>query len=236
MTDQIVPIFRGLCLGAIFLALVGIVVRDRVRYCASFTAYLAAVFTGEMLVIASPALFFTPKSWMVREVIYSLIRVGVAAQLAATVFAAFPGAKARARRVLFLTLIVTASMMIGMPAAFTYKAVAMDWLPRVMTGTVWLMTGIALLVVYYRVPLDPFHKAILTGFVPYDLVCVTLADLMQRHGFQGFVAYGNVIQPPAYFLLLAYFARESWRRDAVPATVSPALLEMLHPWRARVRV
>jgi hypothetical protein len=230
-----IELFRALVMGAIFMALVGIVVRDRARYCWSFTAFLAAVFTGEMLVIAWPDVFFTPKAWMIRQFIYSVLKMTIAVQLAAIVFAAFPGAKARARRVLFLMLIVTASMMVGMPAALSYQGVAVEWMPRVLSGTIWLMTGIAILVVYYRIPLDPFHKAILTGFVPYNLICVSLGDLMHRYGFIEFIPYFNMVQPPAYFLLFAYWAKQTWRRDEVPEAVSPALLQALHPWRARAR-
>src|SRR5207245_6096893 len=70
------PILAGLIEGAIFLALVGIIVRGRVRYCWSFTGYLATVFTGDLLVIAWPNIFFTPEAWMVRQSVYGALKMG----------------------------------------------------------------------------------------------------------------------------------------------------------------
>jgi hypothetical protein len=226
-----ISLIPALTEGAIFLALIGILVQGRARYCRCFAGYLAAVLTGDLLIMAWPEVFYTRKAWVVSQSIYSILKMGVAAELTATVFAAFPGAKARARRTLFLTLIVTASMMIGIPHALTFQAVVMEWMPRLLSGTIWLMTGIAILVVYYRIPLDPFHRMIVTGFVPYHVICVSLYDLIHRYGWS-FLPYFNKIQPAAYLLLVAYWAKESWRREELPE-VSRNLVYALHPWRVR---
>jgi hypothetical protein len=122
-----------------------------------------------------------------------------------------------------------------MPKALEPQVLIMEWMPRLLAGTIWLMTGIAILVVYYRIPLDPFHRAILTGLVSYNLICVTLYDLLHRFGWE-YLPRFKPMQGPAYLLLLAYWAKATWRRDAAPEAVSPALVQMLHPWRsARAR-
>jgi hypothetical protein len=228
------PITAGLIEGAIFLTLAGVLTRGRLHYCRSFVLYLAAVFTGDLLTMSWPGVFYTQKAYITFQLVYSGLKMGIAAELVATVFAAFPGAKTRARRALFLTLIVTASMMVGMPKTLNPVILFMEWMPRLMSGTIWLMTGIAILVVYYRIPLDPFHKAILTGCVVYHLICVSLYDLLHRNG-SAFVPYFDAMQAPAYLMLLAYWANATWRRDTVPEAVSPGLVQALHPWRAKVR-
>jgi hypothetical protein len=228
------PILSGLVEGAIFLTLVGILTRGRLNYCRSFAFYLAAVFTGDLLMDAWPSVFYTKTFWITCQLFYTVLKVWVAAELAATVFAAFPGAKVRARRALFIILIVTASMMVGMPKTVDPVILFKEWMPRLLAGTIWLMTGIALLVVYYRIPLDPFHRAILTGFVVYNLLTVSLFDLLHRFGWQ-YAAEVDRLQAPTYLLLLVYWAKASWRPDTVPEAVSPTLVQALHPWRARAR-
>jgi hypothetical protein len=225
-------ILPALIEGALFLTVAGILTRGRFHYCRSFVYFLAAVFTGDLLTMSWPSVFYTKTAWITFQLFYAVLKMGIAAELAATVFAAFPGAKARARRTLFMILIVTASMMVGMPKTVDPVILFREWMPRLMSGTIWLMTGIAILVVYYRVPLDPFHRAILTGSVVYNLLSVSLYDLLHRYGWH-YLAYMDPLQAPSYLLLLFYWARASWRPDTVPEAVSPALVQALHPWRAR---
>jgi hypothetical protein len=115
-------------------------------------------------------------------------------------------------------------------AGATYQQVLFDWQPRVLAGTIWIMTGLALLITWYRVPVHPYHKSILLGFVPYLLVFTTLLSLTQRWGWDFFGPYLQAGDPAAYMLLTGFWAWASWRRAAQPA-VSPALLHRLQPWR-----
>jgi hypothetical protein len=227
-------ILPGLTEGAIFLTLVGILSRGRFHYCRSFVVFLAAVFTGDLLTMSWPSVFYTKPVWIALQLFYAVMKMGIAAELAATVFEAFPGAKARARRTLFVMLIITASMMVGMPKTVDPMVLFREWMPRLMSGTIWLMTGITILVVYYRIPLDPFHRAILTGSVTYNLITVSLYDLLRRYGWH-YLDYVDALQAPTYLVLLLYWARASWRPDTVPEAVSPALVQALHPWRARAQ-
>jgi hypothetical protein len=228
------PLLPALIEGALFLTVVGVLVRGRYHYCRSFVYLLAAVFTGDLLIMTWPSVFYTKTVWISFQLFYAVLKMGIAAELAATVFEAFPGARARARQTLFIILIVTASMMVGMPKTLDPVILFKEWMPRLMSGTIWLMTGIALFVVYYRIPLDPFHRAILTGSVVYNLLSVSLYDVLRRFGWH-YLAYIDPLQAPSYLLLLLYWAKASWRPDTVPEAVSPALLQALHPWRARAR-
>ena len=45
--------------------------------------------------------------------------------------------------------------------------------PQIIAATVWLFTITSLVIVHYRIPIDPWHRAILLAFVPYLLVFTT---------------------------------------------------------------
>jgi hypothetical protein len=72
---------------------------------------------------------------------------------------------------------------------------------------------------------DRFHKAILTGFVPYLLVFTIGLNAIDSYGWSDSVRKTvNYVHTSAYILLLAYWARAAWApltapvvaRDAVP--------------------
>ena len=48
-----------------------------------------------------------------------------------------------------------------------------DQIPQIIAATVWLFTLTSLVIVHYRIPIDPWHRAILISFVPYQLVFTT---------------------------------------------------------------
>ena len=163
--------------------------------------------------------------------LFDALRVAIAVELGFRVFQAFPRAQATARWVLFVLLIGTCVALIGIPVAATYHQVVLDWQPRVLTGTIWIMNGLALLITWYRIPVHPYHKAILLGFVPYLLIFTTLLSLTKQWGWDVVGPYIQAADPIAYLLLMAFWARSAWRRETQP-DVSPALVRMLQPWRA----
>lgn len=222
----------------VLLTLAGIMARRRTRLCWSFVAYLAAILTCNSLVTFWPERFFTAKFWFLQQALYDGLKMAIAVELAYRTFQAFPGAQATARRIFFLALlVVTALAVFGVPGVASSSSPALyggnllDWEPRVLTGTIWLLNGVALLVVWYRVPIHPYHKAILLGFVPYLLVFTTLLRLLQHYGFE-ILPLVQSAEPAAYMLLVAWWAYAAWAPEPA-ADVSPAVLQTLQPWRAR---
>jgi hypothetical protein len=217
----------------VLLALAGIVARHRARMCWSFLAYLITTFACNSLISLWPDTFFVSWFWMLKQALYDCLRLAIAVELAYRTFRAFPGAQATARRLVFAILAVTSLALIGIPSGLSagspalYNAALQEWEPRVMTGTIWLMNGLAVLVIWYRVPIHAYHKAILLGFVPFLLVFTTLLRLLQIYGWDVLPLVQSA-EPAAFLLLMAWWAHAAWEPEPAP-DVSPALLQTLQP-------
>jgi hypothetical protein len=210
--------------------LAGILFRRRAHLCWSFVAYLLAALSYNALVTVWPDTFYTQGFWMIMHGLFDALRVAIAVELGFRTFQAFPRAQATARRLLFILLSGTCVALISIPLAASYNQVVFDWQPRVLTGTIWIMNGLALLITWYRVPVHPYHKAILLGFVPYLLIFTTLLSLTKQWGWDFFGPYLQAADPVAFMLLTAFWGVSAWRRDAQP-DASPALVRLLQPWR-----
>jgi len=211
----------------VLLTLAGIVTRHRARMCWSFLAYLVTILACNSLISLWPDTFFVSWFWMLKQALYDCLRLAIAIELAYRTFRAFPGAQNTARRMVFAILAVTSLALIGVPSGLSagspalYSAALQEWEPRVMTGTIWLMNGLAVLVIWYRVPIHAYHKAILLGFVPFLLVFTTLLRLLQIYGWEVLPLVQSA-EPAAFLLLMAWWAHAAWEPDTAP-DVSPAL-------------
>ena len=112
-----------------------------------------------------------------------------------------------------------------------YRAALHEWEPRVLMGTIWLLNALALLVIWYRVPLHMYHRAILLGFVPYLLVFTTILRMLRHYGWE-ILPLVQSAEPAAYMLLVGWWCYAAWAPEPAP-DVSPAVLQRLQPWRAR---
>lgn len=202
--------------------LLGMMLRGRVALCWSFTFYVVAIMLGNGLVTLSPERFFTPSFWVLKQGVYDLLKMATAIELAWRAFAAFPGAWRTARVVLAAILATTTLTLAWLTPRSSYDTIC-DWQPSVATAAVWLLTAIAVLVVFYQIPIGDWQRAIVLGYAPYLLLFVTLLSFMKRHGW-AVVAEISILDQLAYLALVLYWARAAWRRDApttAPAT-SPA--------------
>jgi hypothetical protein len=217
--------------GLAFLALAGIVYRQRAHLCWSFVAYLLTVVVVNALLILWPAQYFKQWFYILTHGVVDALKMGIALELGYRIFQAFPRAKTTALRTFFCLLCLTALALIGVPVATTYDNVLLEWQPRVLTGTIWIMNGLAILITWYRVPVHAYHKAILLGFVPYLLIFTTVLSLLREKGW-GIMPYLQSVDYVAYAVLMGFWAWSSWRRETQPEA-SPALIRLLQPWRAR---
>lgn len=233
----------------VLTVLTGLFVRGRYRVCYLFVPYLLVVLGADLLLLLGPKSveadgilmsllgakgFYSRTFWFIKELSINLLRFGVALELAYRTFRAFPGARSTARGVLLLLIGITlASVLVVTPQV---SAVNTDdrieqlvgrLQPRVLNGTVWLLTGIAAVVVWYRLPVDRFHKAILTGLVPYLLVfTIGLSAIETNKWSQGIVENVNHVHTVAFQLLLAFWAWAAWapvRMPVQPQGPLPAL-------------
>jgi hypothetical protein len=199
-----------------FFALAGILVRRRAHLCWTFVAYLVTVLVLNSLISFWPEHFFNTWFWVLAHVLFTGLRMGIAVELTFRTFQAFPGAKVTARRLLFGLLLATSFALVASPDGIEsankgwYELVALDLQPRVLTGAIWLMNGLAILITWYRVPVHTYHKALLLGFVPYLLLFTVAMNLLKAFG--GSVReYVGYFKNAGYQALLVYWAYTAWR-------------------------
>jgi len=220
--DQVVVAFLAEAVVAAVAA--GLLVRGRWRLSWFFTAYLVVVFGCEVAITWWPRVFFRPGFWMLKEAVYDVLKLGVTVELAWRTFRVFPGAGAAARRVMALILLVTTVVTVAASGrGLSYLTVAGELHPRVINGTIWLLAATLGLAQWYRVPLHPFHRAILASLGAYLAVFGVLLHLEGLHGWAA-QPYLNALDPAAYLLLTLYWAHLAWRPESALARAHLATL------------
>jgi hypothetical protein len=204
---------------ALAIVLAGVLVRSRYRLWWLFALYLALTLVSTVMLVAWPSRFYTTAFWQGKETALDFIRFAMALELAYRTFRAFPGALATARWSLLLVLLVTLATVLLSGGTHDYQSFLADVHPRVLNGSIWLFTAIAAIVLWYRLPVNAFHKAVLLSYVPYLLVFSVCIKLLGSVGAAGWerawpVRYLNQL---SYVTLTIYWAYAAWRRSEVPA-------------------
>ena len=204
----------------ILAAVAGILYRRRDRNCYTFLLYLGAVLISDLLILLWPEHFYKRMFWLWKEILNNALRFGVALELAFRTFRAFPGARSTARGVVLLLLAVTLVTIVAVSGDASsgttlgppsLEQIAGRIQPRLLNGTIWLFTAIAATILWYRLPVDAFHKAILIGFVPYLLIFTAGLNLLDSYGWdQALRTHINYAHTGAYYLLMAYWVRAAW--------------------------
>jgi hypothetical protein len=208
------------------VVLVGTVARRRYRECLAFPGYVVSVLLCETLVSAWPDLFYRAWFWYLKQSLWDAAKLAIGLEIAFRAFRSFPGARPTLQALLALVLAGTTAAVISLPPGLTHDAVVFEWQPRVLTGTIWLMTALMMVVVYYRLPMRPFPLAILSGFVPYLLLFVTLLNVLRHHGWS-VRPWVNLVDAWCYLALVVFWAVATWKRDALPAA-SPQVIRRLN--------
>jgi len=203
------------CVGLLLLAacLTGLIVRGRHRLCVSFTLYLAAVLLSDALVLLSPGRFRSWDFWVLKESIHNLLKFAIALELTVRTFRSFPGARKTVTGLVLGVLVLTWFSVGPRPrlAAGTTEDLALNLQPYVLAGTVWLFIAISGLILWYRLPVNALHKALLLGFVPYLLIFTVAINLRRSYGAEA-GALASYVKNVAYQVLLAYWVYAAWRR------------------------
>jgi hypothetical protein len=191
------------------LVLVGVLVHRRhYQQMPLFTLFVGGSALSSVLV----ALHYTRDAWMLQQVVVAALRFGVALELTYCIFGAFPAAAATARRVMLVILVATALTAISasMPDAVYTRSHA-EAIPRLAAAAAWILTALAVLVLWYRLPLAPLPRAILMGYAPYLLIFTIslslLFDASTEH-LRPWLGYMNMF---AFFVLANYWCRVAWR-------------------------
>lgn len=215
--------------------LAGIGRRGLARLCYTFPIYLAVVALGDSLAMAWPEQLYTWPVWVTRETTHALLKIAIAVELSVVCFEAFPGAADRARRAILGMLTFTFAALLLPTGAKDFPALALELQPRVANGIAFLFLAIWSLVVWYRIPVDRFHLAILRGFIPYLLIFTVSLRLPVSLGarFTTIAGYAGVA---AYLAMLGYWAVAAWSHGREPAgdvAIPESVVNRLQPWRAR---
>jgi len=199
------------------IAWIGLVLRQRWRLAWLFSAYVPVVVVCGLLQAIAPAQFFVAWFWMAKQVAYDILKLGIALELAWRTFRAFPGAQAAARPVLLAILGFTTVAVMAAPtdssASELFLIASGQLHPRVLNGTIWLMAATLALAHWYRVPVHPFHAALLASFAAY---LTLFGTLLRLEGLYGWAAqpYLNAVDPPAYLALVCWWAFLAWRTES----------------------
>jgi hypothetical protein len=207
--------------------LIGLYVRGRHRACWSFPVYLAVALVCNTLVSVWPETFYEYDFWQKKQAAYDILNLIIALELGARAFAHFPGALATAR-VVALFVLTASTIVVTSTAAgsFNPEAAHYDWLAGTSTASVWVFGAVALLVVWYRIPVDDMHRAILMGFVTYLALFTVGTGILKHYGWQAHPAFWKV-ETAAYLLLVSLWAVAAWHREEEAPALSPAVAERL---------
>ncbi|PYQ52766.1 MAG: hypothetical protein DMF78_10635 [Acidobacteria bacterium] len=203
--------------------LVGLFVRHRAHLCWSFVVYLAWGFIGNSLITFWPDQFYRQWFYMLMQASQDVLKLAIAAELAYRTFKAFPGAAARVRILLAPLFFVPVLFLSKVPPGATLEDMMRLYQPQVLTGVIWLMTAITLLIAWYRVPIHPMNRAILIGFAAYLLTFTTLLNILRDFGFENLMRFIGMADGYAYLLLLGGWAYAAW----VPARRPVVSLDVL---------
>jgi hypothetical protein len=195
---------------ALLALLVGVVWRGKLRECWAFPIYVLAILVGNTLASVWPSRFYTPTFWVFKQGAYDLLKMAIAVELGYRAFRAFPGAWHSARLLLLAILASSTALLATLTPRSSYRTL-WEWQPGVVTAAIWLLTGTALLVVWYRIPVRDWQRAIMLGLGPYLLVFVTLMDMLRRRGWTIRTEIG-VVDSVAYLAVVLYWLRAAWRR------------------------
>lgn len=208
---QISIIVVGVLLEASILS--GLAVRRRLSRNICFALYMASVLVAETVTLLRPEALLHARPWVLVQLLHAMLRHLVAIELAFYTSRAFPGARRRFRVFFWTMTIATLAVPFLWPVDLTSTVtIVTKVLPRVLYTAIWLFLGLGALVLWYRLPLQSMHKAVLLGFVAY-LVLATFALNLLRHWGVVHREVTGYLNSLGYLLVLAFWALAAWRPE-----------------------
>lgn len=209
---------------ALLVTVLGLAWRGRGRRCWAMWAYLWFALVGNTLTTTWPDVFFNMDFWARRQIAFDVLKLLVAGEVAFRALGAFPGAQASWRTSVLAGLSLAALLFLLLPHE-SAKGMLFVGQPQLVILTVWLFTMTALVVVFYRIPIDPWHRSILLGFGAYQLVFTAAVGLGQQMGMPTF-PWLQRLDSLAYLGLVCAWAWAAWRHEE-ELVVSPEVRRAL---------
>jgi hypothetical protein len=215
--------------GVLAAAIAGLVWRRRHRLCLSFFVFLWTVLIPDVLALLWPKPFYTRWFWALKETAQTALMIAVSLEMAYLAFGAFPRARVRVVALLAVLGGLTALVLNLQPPSLIdpYD----EWLGRLTpicyAGIVWLYVSIFLVAAYYRVPVHPFHRVVILGFVLFLTVSTGALGTLGEAGKEVYSTF-KPLGPAALVATEGLWAWAAWRR--LPAPESTELMRQLQPW------
>ena len=226
------PLGFGLSATLLLFVLWGLVRRGRWRLSRFFLAYVLFGVLSNGLKAFWPAQFYRGWFYLVAETVYLVLKLGIALEAAWRTFRAFPGARSNARLIACAVLSATALLVLTVPVRGSgydvYVTTVTELHPRAFNGLIWLMALTLVLAKWYRVPVHPFHSGILIGLVLYSAFLSTSLALGGWYGLEALNRWRGA-HALAYYLLLAWYLRLSWRRESDVTAAHAEIVTTLQP-------
>ncbi len=196
--------------GLLSALFIGLLWNRKARQCWTFFAYIATATAFSLFLTFFPGRY-TPSLFLVKQGIYDGLLFGMAIELSIKAFAAFNGVANRVRVLLAMAVIVSTTVVAVVTPAKAIYADMSRYQPGVTTGGIWCLAFVALLIVWYQIPVPPFTRSIILGYVPYLVIFVVYTDLIGRLGW-GAIKNLNVANAAAYDLAAGYWVFSAWRK------------------------
>lgn len=195
---------------------VGLLVRGHWRAWYSFALHTSVVGVFAVLYFANQKQFYSHSVWMMQENLANAVRFAMALELAGRTFRAFPGARSTLNVV--VVVVIAATLALALPSydgGWDYRNFVENLQPRLLSGSVWLFTAIAALILWYRLPVLAFRKAILLSYLPYLIFSTAFLNLLGQFGWSEDLQHVNQM---VYLVLVAYWVYTAWK---VPVVIDP---------------
>ena len=213
----------------LLVALIAILVyRRKHRYSYAFASYVAVQALVNVMGSLWRAFSRTWSDWADKETLYGLLRILILFELTALIFRALPRARRRAQALLLLTVLLLAVVLQRSHDTTSLYAIARGIAASFSYVTVWGLIALLVMIVWYRLPLHPFHKAILHGLL--WLLLVYFGAVYSARAIGG-PAAGDIFNT-AQIGILALWLCAAWKRDPEWDSGELAVIRYLQPWRA----
>jgi hypothetical protein len=215
----------GLASTVLLLAtLLGVLVRGHWRAWYSYALYISILPLFTTLYFLDARLY-NHTVWTVQESLLNAVRFAMALELAARTFRGYPGARSTLNLVVMLVVAATLALVFPGGSPTDYAYFVGDLQPRLLSGSIWLFTAIAALILWYRLPVLPFRKAILLSYLPYLIFSTAFLGLLKEYGWERSqpLQYLNQL---VYLALVSFWTYVAWKvpvtSDAEPPSSSSA--------------
>lgn len=201
------------------VALLGMVVRGHAWRCWSFTTYLAVALLSNRLVCWWPEHFFRLWFASIKELTYAALMILITIDLASVSLSRFRRAR---RHAIILAAAIGGTVALLLSTTTTTQGLqARVGITTALAngGALLALTGLLVVVHWYHLPLEPWHRVIALGIVLYRGVYGVLLGAV---GLFGLGAYGYLatLDPAAYAATVGLWAIAAWRPERAPSVVA----------------